>query len=100
VLTSRHEGLPISLLEAMALGLAPVVSAVGGVPEVVTDGRDGILLEPGDPIAFATALQDLASDPARRNELGRAAAARASDFDIRRTQAELERRYRSLLADR
>ena len=97
VLTSRHEGLPIALLEAMALGVVPVVSAVGGVPEVVTDGRDGILLEPGDPAAFADALRGLADDPARRDELARAAAARVADFDIGRTQAELELRYRALL---
>jgi glycosyltransferase involved in cell wall biosynthesis len=99
-LTSRHEGLPISLLEAMALGVTPVVSAVGGIPEVVTDGRDGELLAPGDPQAFADAFRRLANDPARRAALGAAAAVRAADFDIAHTQRQLEALYERLMADR
>lgn len=99
-LTSRHEGLPIALLEAMALGVPPVVTSVGGIPEVVTDGIDGIVLPPGDPIRFATAFQQLAGDSHRRAEIGAAAATRAEDFDIARTQLELEAIYRQLLGDR
>jgi len=97
-LTSRHEGLPISLLEAMALGVPPVVSAVGGIPEVVTDGRDGVLLAPRDPAAFAGAFRTLADDRARRGELGWAAARRATDFDITKTEHHLEGLYRRLLS--
>ena len=96
-LTSRHEGLPISLLEAMALGVAPVATAVGGIPEVVTDGAHGILVAPGDPEAVAAALVRLADDAAERARLGAAAARRAGDFDIARTQAVLEARYAALL---
>ncbi len=96
-LASRHEGLPISMLEAMALGVPPVVSAVGGIPEVVTDGRDGWLLAPGDPSAFAAAFRHLADHPEGRARLGEAAARRAGDFDIGRTQRALESRYRQLL---
>jgi glycosyltransferase involved in cell wall biosynthesis len=99
-LTSRHEGLPISLLEAMALGVPPVVSAVGGVPEVVTHGIDGLLLPPGDPAAFADAFLRLADNRDERTALGRAAARRANDFDITRTQRDLEARYRKLLIRR
>ena len=95
-LTSRHEGLPIALLEAMALGVPPVASSVGGVSEVVTDGVDGILLEPGDPDALADALRALAGDAARRAALGDRAAGRAAAFDISGTQATLEARYRTL----
>jgi glycosyltransferase involved in cell wall biosynthesis len=97
-LTSRHEGLPISMLEAMALGLPLVVSAVGGIPEVVTDGVEGLLVPPGDPEPFAAAYVRLADDPAERRRLGAAAARRAEDFDIARTQTGLEALYRSLLA--
>jgi glycosyltransferase involved in cell wall biosynthesis len=97
VLTSRHEGLPISLLEAMALGVPPVVTAVGGIPEVVTHDQDGLLLPAGDPEAVADALQGLADDPQRRAALGAAASRRAQDFDIARTQAELESLYRRLV---
>jgi glycosyltransferase involved in cell wall biosynthesis len=100
VLTSRHEGLPISLLEAMALGVPPVATAVGGIPEVVTDGVDGVLVAPGDPEAVAGALRGLVDDPARRRALGERASARAGAFDISGTQAELEARYRAALAAR
>jgi glycosyltransferase involved in cell wall biosynthesis len=98
-LTSRHEGLPISLLEAMALAVAPVVSAVGGIPEVVTHDLDGLLIPPGEPERFAAAFRQLADDPRRRGALAGAAARRADDFDIARTQADLEARYTQLLAD-
>jgi glycosyltransferase involved in cell wall biosynthesis len=100
VLSSRHEGLPIALLEAMALGVPPIATAVGGIPEVVTDGVDGVLVEPGDPRALAEAIRGLAADPARRRELGLAAGRRAADFDITRAQQELERRYGRLVAER
>ena len=74
-LSSRFEGLPIALLEAMATGLACVATTVGGIPEVVTDGRDGVLVEPADPAGLADALVALLDDPVRREELGRNAAA-------------------------
>jgi L-malate glycosyltransferase len=99
-LTSLHEGLPISLLEAMALGVAPVVTSVGGIPEVVTDQLDGILLPPGEPAQFAAAFRERADPPDRRAALGAAAARRAQDFDITVTQAELEGLYRELVRGR
>lgn len=99
-LTSRHEGLPISLLEAMALGVPPVTTSVGGIPEVVTDGVDGVLLPPGDPSRFAATFERLAGDRDRRAELGAAAARRADDFDITRTQRALEGIYQQLLDER
>ena len=96
-LTSRHEGLPIAMLEAMALGVPPVVSAVGGIPEVVTDGVDGVLVAPGDASEFAIAFRALADDPVRRGHLGTAAALRAREFDITQTQRHLEALYRQLV---
>jgi glycosyltransferase involved in cell wall biosynthesis len=95
-LSSRHEGLPISLLEAMALGLPPVVTRVGGNAEVVTHEEDGLLVPPSSPGALADAYVRLAGDPAERARLGGAAAQRAGDFDIVRTARTLEARYRSL----
>jgi glycosyltransferase involved in cell wall biosynthesis len=100
VLASRYEGLPIALLEAMAVGVPPVATAVGGIPEVVTDGVDGRLVPPGRPAELARALQELAASPEARTALGRAAAQRAGDFDVARTQRTLEELYASLLAAR
>ncbi len=99
-LTSIHEGLPISLVEAMAMGLPPVVTSVGGVPEVVDDGRDGIVVEPRRPDLLADAYVSLARDPDRRQALAAAATARARDFDISRTARIVEARYRELAAAR
>jgi glycosyltransferase involved in cell wall biosynthesis len=99
-LTSRHEGLPISLLEGMALGLAPVVTDVGGVSEVVTDGVDGLLVPPARPDLLAAAYERMAVDVSLRTRLGTAAHARASDYDIGRTARAVEARYAALLASR
>ena len=67
---SEYEPLGIVNLEAMACGCAVVASAVGGIPEVVADGRTGLLVPPGDPEALATAINTLISDPDRATELG------------------------------
>jgi glycosyltransferase involved in cell wall biosynthesis len=92
-LSSRFEGLPIALLEAMATGLACVATTVGGIPEVVTDGRDGMLVAPGDPAGLAAALVALLADPRRREELGRNAANRAGQFDLTAAVRRIERVY-------
>jgi glycosyltransferase involved in cell wall biosynthesis len=62
VLPSLWEGLPNALLEAMALGLPVVASAVDGVPEVVADGATGLLVPPRDPLALAKKLAELCAD--------------------------------------
>lgn len=97
-LSSRHEGLPISLLEAMSLGVPPVVTSVGGSVEVVTDGVDGVLVPPAAPAALAAAYIRLAREPRDRARIGAAAATRAEDFDIARTARVVEARYRRITA--
>lgn len=100
-LPSLWEGLPNALLEAMALGLPVVASAVDGVPEAVTDGKDGLLVPPSDPAALAKALKALAADPARRAALGAAATGTiATRFTLRRMIAEYEAAYERALARR
>jgi glycosyltransferase involved in cell wall biosynthesis len=73
------DGLPNVLLEAMAAGRAVIASRVAGIPDVVTDGVDGVLVPPGDPIALAEALARLAGDPALRQRLGAAARATVTE---------------------
>jgi glycosyltransferase involved in cell wall biosynthesis len=72
VLPSLREAQGISLLEAMARRVPVVASAVGGIPEVVTDGVDGLLVPPASPDALADALIALAQSPALRERLGAA----------------------------
>ena len=67
------DGLPNVLLEAMAAGRAVIASRVAGIPDVLTDGVDGILVPPNDPMALAAALARLSADPALRTRLGDAA---------------------------
>ena len=74
---SLYEPLGIVNLEAMACGTAVVASAVGGIPEVVSDGKTGLLVPPDDPEALAAALNALLGDPARAEAFGRAGRERA-----------------------
>jgi glycosyltransferase involved in cell wall biosynthesis len=76
---SRADNLPLSILEAMAAGLPVVGTRVGGIPELVVDGKTGLLVEPENPRALADALEQLAGDPERARELGRNGAARAAE---------------------
>jgi glycosyltransferase involved in cell wall biosynthesis len=93
VLSSNSEGMPVSVLEAMAAGLPVVASRVGGVPEQVTDGETGLLVEPGNPDELTAALARLTQDAELRRRLGAAARVRAERaFDLepfRRAHVEL-----------
>lgn len=75
VLSSRYEGMPNALLEAMAQGLPAVATAVGGVADIMTDGETGVIVPPQDPEALARAIADLLADDERAGRLGQAARA-------------------------
>jgi glycosyltransferase involved in cell wall biosynthesis len=95
-MSSVHEGLSIALLEAMALGKPVVVTRVGGLPEVVEDGKEGILVPPSDPSALAARISDVLGDSTLRKRLGRAARLRAQAFDVRRSVRRAEDAYEEL----
>jgi glycosyltransferase involved in cell wall biosynthesis len=95
---SLSEGLPVALLEAMARGLPIVVSRVGGVPEIVTDGVDALLVEPGDAAQLAGSLGDLVEDPERRRELGEAAIRRVERLGNDEVYGRLDAIYAELVS--
>jgi len=76
VLPSHDEGVPISILEAMSASLPIVATPVGGVPEVVRDGMDGILVETGNSVALANAICRLLGDKTLAESMGRNACER------------------------
>ena len=71
--TSLHEGIPMSVLEAMAHGVPPIVPRVGGLEEIVTDGMDGYLVDPGNPRAFAEKCLSLYKNETLRRNMACAA---------------------------
>lgn len=98
VLPSLSEGLPVALLEGLANGLAIVATRTGGIPEAVEDGREALLVDPGDPRALADALTRLAGDGDLRQRLGDAARVKAGTLSSAAVVDNLDERYRRLAA--
>jgi glycosyltransferase involved in cell wall biosynthesis len=96
-LSSRHEGLPIALVEAMAAGIPCVATSVGGVPELITDGNEGLLVPPGDAASFADGLRTLLGDERLRHSCGNRASQSARRFDIAQAVRGVEAVYREVL---
>ncbi len=95
-----QDGTPVVLMEAMALGIPVVASALGGIAEQVTDHETGLLVQPDDPTALAAALDQLLIEPATRNRLAAAAADHAdAELDIAVIAGRLETDIRSRLAE-
>ncbi|PLX44071.1 MAG: hypothetical protein C0609_06405, partial [Deltaproteobacteria bacterium] len=98
VLPSLTEGLPNVVLEAFSYGKPVVATAVGGVPELVEDGVNGILVPPGEPRALAEAVQALVVSPDLMEEYGKAGRTRVSEeFSFKEQTVKLERIYRDVL---
>jgi glycosyltransferase involved in cell wall biosynthesis len=99
-LASLHEGLPVSLMDALALGLPVVATAVGGIPQAVTDGVEAVLVPPQQPGPLADAMVAVAADPERRAAMSEAALARSEAFDIAAATRHLEAVYARTAAAR
>jgi len=99
ILPSINEGTPVSAIEALAAGRPVVATRVGGVPDVIREGEDGFLVEPGDVDALAERLARLAADPELRERLGTAGRARVIPrYSVERLVDDNDLLYRSLLA--
>lgn len=98
--SSATEGTPLALLEAMAAGLPIVATDVGGVPDVVRDGREAVLVAPGDPGALAGALDRVLTDRGSAAGLGRAARERhAARYGRAAMVGRVEALYEELVAN-
>jgi len=97
-LASFAEGIPVVLMEAMAMEIPCVTTCITGIPELIRDGQDGLLVAPSDDEALAAALARLIDDPALRERLGRAGRRRVMErYDLARNTARLAAVFRRRL---
>jgi glycosyltransferase involved in cell wall biosynthesis len=97
VLSSSNEGLPVSLIEAMAAGVPVVSTAVGGVADLLDNGRLGAIVPPDDPGAMADRIVAALTDPVVKAKTGEAKAAVLDRYDIRRNAARMRDLYGRLV---
>lgn len=98
VLPSFAEGIPVVLMEAMAMKIPCVTTFVNGIPELIRDGLEGLLVPPSDDVSLAAAIGRLIDDPALRERLGESARARVVDrHDLRRNAERLADIFRRRL---
>ncbi|TSA45461.1 glycosyltransferase family 1 protein [bacterium] len=100
VLPSVKEGFPYVILEAMAAGLPIVATKTGGIPEAIRNGQDGLLVEPKNPAALASAISKLIKNPSDAKKLGQMAEERAKNFTYDAMLAATCDVYRSLVSSR
>ncbi len=99
VMSSRHEGLPMIVLEAGAAGKPVVAPRVGGIPEAVRDGETGVLVDDATPTALAAACVSVLQDRARADAMGRAARQHvATNFSVEAMTAATSALYTAVLA--
>ena len=82
ILPSYNEGLPMAILEAMAWGLPIITTPVGGIPEVLIQGQNGLLVEPGNVNQLSKSIQYLMQDMALRQSMGKCSRETAKSFDV------------------
>ncbi len=98
VMASNNEGLPVAIMEALALGLPICATSVGGIPEAVNEGVEGLLVPPSDPESLAAALTRLATEPALRDQLAAGARKAGERYDIRIAVTRIEQIYMGVLS--
>ncbi len=97
IMPSHREGQPMALLEAMAGSLPIVASAVGGIPDTVSDGVEALLVAPDDTLSLAAAIRRIINDPAFARRLGENAYARVQkDYSIQAACRKLEAMYQDI----
>jgi glycosyltransferase involved in cell wall biosynthesis len=99
-LASHHEGLPVALMEALALGLPVVSTRAGGIPELITDGDQGLLVDIGSVDALANALISEARNTEERATHARAALATGDQLSIKTSVKRTEDLYRTMVEAR
>lgn len=100
LLISNWEGLPLSTLEAMRVGLPLIGSDVGGIPEQITEGESGFIIPRGDSDLLAQRLRQMISDPEMRMRMGQAGKERfEADFQYERMLTKVERVYESVIIE-
>ena len=97
VLSSRHEGLPRAVVESLAAGVPVVATNVDGTAEVLSDGVNGVLTEPGNVTAMAAGVCSLLADSGLRQRLADAARKGLEEFDIDLMVRQQEELYTCLL---
>lgn len=98
VLASVVEGFPVALMEALAVGLPVVATAVGGVPDAIRPGVNGVLVPPSSPLELAQALLSMVGDVSARRLLAEGARRSGESFDAARAVRRVEEHYRQLIA--
>jgi len=101
VVSSRNEGTPVSAIEAMAAGCPVVATRVGGLPDLIDDGRTGILVAPDDATALSEAIDGVLTDQNRKSVLREAARADVEQrFMVSRLVSDMQDLYVELLGSK
>jgi glycosyltransferase involved in cell wall biosynthesis len=95
---AKSEGLGTSVIDAMALGVPPIAFSVGGLPEVIEDGKSGLLIPAGDVQAFMRGAAELITNDALRARLGEGAKVRAREFSVKRMIERTAEVYHRVIA--
>ena len=100
VLSSLYEGLPVALLEAMSLGKPAITTSVGGIPEVIEHGFNGLLVPPKKPDALAEMILQLLQDRALQSEMAQRASQTVQErFSIQEMVRKVEQVYSDVTAN-